>query len=296
MAASAAGGRGAVSHATTTFSRSAPHPAALAAAAWRSADSSAREAADAPLTVTQLAERLWLISGAGGNVTVFQSEPACCWSMAARPRIRSACWPRCRSSRARARVHTLFNTHWHHDQTGSNQALGKAGTRIIAHENTRLWLTTDVDSKWEGQRVPAVAEDRAAQPDLLHRRALQFGGEQIDYGYLPQAHTDGDIYVYFRNANVLVGADVLAAGAFPIIDYSPMAGSAAWSTPCRRLLELAGAAHEVVAGTGRAAGSRAAEGRAHHAQYAEAAAVEDDRQGQERRRDDRGAAREGIRG
>ena len=45
-------------------------------------------------------------------------------------------------------VHTIFNTHWHPEQTGSNEQLGKAGKTIIAHENTRLWLTTDVTWPW----------------------------------------------------------------------------------------------------------------------------------------------------
>src|ERR1700761_4256896 len=39
-----------------------------------------------------------------------------------------------------AKVHTLFNTHWHPDQTGSNQRIGSDGAKIIAHENTKLWL------------------------------------------------------------------------------------------------------------------------------------------------------------
>ena len=38
-------------------------------------------------------------------------------------------------------VHTIFNTHWHPEQTGSNEQLGQAGRTIIAHDNTRLWLT-----------------------------------------------------------------------------------------------------------------------------------------------------------
>jgi glyoxylase-like metal-dependent hydrolase (beta-lactamase superfamily II) len=37
-------------------------------------------------------------------------------------------------------IHTLVNTHWHPEQTGSNERLGKAGARIIAHQNTKLWL------------------------------------------------------------------------------------------------------------------------------------------------------------
>jgi glyoxylase-like metal-dependent hydrolase (beta-lactamase superfamily II) len=48
-------------------------------------------------------------------------------------------------------VTTLFNTHWHPEQTGLNEQIGKAGGTIIAHENTRLWLTTDVTWPWNGQ-------------------------------------------------------------------------------------------------------------------------------------------------
>ena len=58
-------------------------------------------------------------------------------------------------------VHTIFNTHWHPEQTGSNEQLGKAGRAIIAHENTRLWLTTDVTWPWNGQRfkrLPKIAQ------------------------------------------------------------------------------------------------------------------------------------------
>ncbi len=39
------------------------------------------------------------------------------------------------------KIHTLFNTHWHPEQTGSNETLGKAGATIVAQQNTRLWLT-----------------------------------------------------------------------------------------------------------------------------------------------------------
>src|SRR5688572_17152141 len=47
------------------------------------------------------------------------------------------------------KVHTLFNTHWHPEQTGSNLAVRKAGGTVIAHENTRLWLSTDITRPWE---------------------------------------------------------------------------------------------------------------------------------------------------
>src|SRR6516225_4618919 len=58
-------------------------------------------------------------------------------------------------------VHTVFNTHWHPEQTGSNALVGKAGRTIVAHENTRLWLTTDVVWPWNGkrfERLPKIAQ------------------------------------------------------------------------------------------------------------------------------------------
>ena len=98
-------------------------------------------------------------------------------------------------------VHTLFNTHWHPEQTGSNEPLGKAGTTIIAHENTRLWLTTDVTWPWNGQRFKRLPKIAQPTKTFYTTGKLESG---IQYGYIPDAaHTDGDMYVYFPKQNVL---------------------------------------------------------------------------------------------
>jgi glyoxylase-like metal-dependent hydrolase (beta-lactamase superfamily II) len=114
-------------------------------------------------------------------------------------------------------VRTLFNTHWHPDQTGSNETLGKAGAAIIAHENTRLWLTTDVTWPWNGQtfkRLPKVAQPNKT----FYSTGTLEGG--IRYGYLPDAaHTDGDLYVYFEPQNVLAVGDVVSLQGWPTVDY-----------------------------------------------------------------------------
>lgn len=225
-------------------------PAALVAAtALRSTLSLA---ADAPLNSTQLADRLWLITGAGGNVTVFQSSEGVLLVDGGAAAHTKRLLAEVRRLTGTERVHTLFNTHWHHDQTGSNPVLGKAGTRIIAHENTRLWLTTDVDSKWEGrvyQPLPKVAQPNQT---FYTDGTLQFGGERIDYGYLPQAHTDGDIYVYFRSANVLVASDIAAAGAYPVIDYVTNGWIGGMTTALQTLTGLANDHTKIVPGRGGA--------------------------------------------
>jgi cyclase len=181
------------------------------------------------LVVTPLADQLTLISGAGGNITLFDSAEGVVLVDG---------------------VHTLFNTHWHWDQTGSNPTLGKAGTRIIAHENTRLWLSTDVDSKWE-QRTYKRLEPKARPNETFYTTgSVAFGGAQIDYGYLPQSHTDGDIYVFFRKANVLVAGDVVSVGAYPLIDYCTGGWIGGMADATKSLLSIADEATKIVPGKG----------------------------------------------
>jgi cyclase len=223
-------------------------PAALFAATALPAAFS--RAAEAPLAVTPLADRLWLIGGAGGNVTVLQTSEGVLLVDGGAAAHSKRLLAEVRRLTGTERVHTLFNTHWHHDQTGSNQALGKAGTRIIAHENTRLWLTTDVDSKWEGRVYRPLPKVAQPSQTFYTDGTLQFGDQRIDYGYLPQAHTDGDIYVHFRDANVLVASDVAAAGAYPVIDYVTNGWIGGMTTALQTLTGLANDQTRVVAGRG----------------------------------------------
>ncbi len=228
-------------------------PAALAAAAWRPAAALAAAAtplATSKLATTKLAEHLWLIGGGGGNVTVFQSAAGVLLVDGGAAAHSTRVLDEVHRLTGTRQVHTLFNTHWHHDQTGSNEALGKAGTRIIAHENTRLWLTTSVDSAWENKIYPPLPQIAQPNQSFYTQGMLLFGGERIDYGYLGQAHTDGDIYVYFRNADVLVAADVLARGAFPIIDYVTNGWIGGLADAVETLLDLSGEHTQFVAGSG----------------------------------------------
>jgi glyoxylase-like metal-dependent hydrolase (beta-lactamase superfamily II) len=120
--------------------------------------------------------------------------------------------------RTDAKVHVVFNTHYHADQTGNNETVA-AGAKIVAHEHTRQWMSTDywvpAENRYERAR-PA-----AARPTDTFRSSgsLKAGTEQIDYGHLPLAHTDGDIYIFFRESNVLAVGDVASPLRDPALDY-----------------------------------------------------------------------------
>ena len=114
-------------------------------------------------------------------------------------------------------VRTLFNTHWHPEQTGSNERLGQAGATIIAQENTRLWLTTDITYPWDGRHFEPLPEIGQPNRSFYDEGELDSG---VHYGYLRHAaHTDGDLYVKFPGANVLAVGDTVTGAGWPFVDW-----------------------------------------------------------------------------
>ncbi|MGC1459582.1 MAG: MBL fold metallo-hydrolase [Steroidobacteraceae bacterium] len=117
------------------------------------------------------------------------------------------------------RVQTLINTHWHPEQTGSNEAVGKAGGSIISHQVSRLALgRKERSALYEGYYGPLPLK---AIPTLTtyNTGTLMFAGEQVDYRYLPAAHTNGDLFIHFPKRNVIVAGGPVAADHWPVMDY-----------------------------------------------------------------------------
>ncbi len=115
------------------------------------------------------------------------------------------------------KIHTLFNTHWHPEQTGSNEKLGMSGAAIVAHENTRLWLQQNITWPWNGRKFKKLP--KVAQPNktFYDKGTLDSG---IRYGYISDAaHTDGDLYVYFPEQNVLAVGDAAYGEGWPVVDW-----------------------------------------------------------------------------
>jgi glyoxylase-like metal-dependent hydrolase (beta-lactamase superfamily II) len=149
------------------------------------------------------------------------------------------------------KVKTLFNTHWHWDHTGSNEALGRSGATIVAHENTRLWLTEEIISKWENRTYPPLPQRaRPTQTFFYGTHEMSFGSGKVEYGYLPQAHTDGDLYVFFPEANVLAAGDVASGGTYPIADYCTGGWLGGMVQALKALIEKSNAETQIVPGSG----------------------------------------------
>ena len=168
---------------------------------------------------TRLADHLLLITGAGGNLVAARDADGLLLVDGGNHDSGPAALQLALRTLGARRAHTLINTHWHSDRTGLNETLGKAGAKIIAHENTKLWLSTDVRYTPDGvpvKRLPPVARPNAT---TYGSGSLKLGDEEVRYGYLSQAHTDGDLYVKFVKANVLVTGGVVAGNGWPTADW-----------------------------------------------------------------------------
>ena len=171
-----------------------------------------------PLT-NKLTDKLSVVDAGGANLVALSTGDGLVLVDSGALQSRDQVTAGLRNIASDAKVLTLFNTHYHLDQTGNNEVFAAAGAKIIAHERTRQWMSTDY---W----VPAEdrfekARPKAARPTETFQTtgSLRAGVEQIDYGYLPLAHTSGDIYVFFKTSNVVAVGDVASPLRDPALDY-----------------------------------------------------------------------------
>jgi len=193
-----------------------------------------------------------LLQGAGCNVIAMPGKDGALMIDGGRAADADALLAAVRGATGSSRIHTLINTHGHPEQTGANEAVGRGGGVIFAHEKTQRYLSNAVYSVTFTGRRPPLPE--AARPNKTTRGdgSLEFAGQQIDYGYLPAAHTDGDLYVHFPKLNLLVAGGVVSGEEWPILDYRNGAWLGGRVRALERLAGLVDPGTRVVPANGRA--------------------------------------------
>ena len=151
-----------------------------------------------------------------------------------------------------SRVQMLINTHWHPDQIGANEAVGKSGGVIFAHEKTKTLLSNTVYSAVGfTTRVPPMPKEGRPTKTTRGDGSMDFAGQQIDYGYMPAAHTDGDLFVHVPKLNLLAVGGVVSAEEWPLLDYKNGAWLGGRVRALERLATLVRPDTRVVPATGR---------------------------------------------
>jgi glyoxylase-like metal-dependent hydrolase (beta-lactamase superfamily II) len=155
-----------------------------------------------------------------------------------------------------APIRFVINTHWHFDHVGGNAVFAKQGAVVIAHSNTRARLMTEQDNPLGGAKQRAFPPESWPRVTFDTALTLHFNGDDIEVTHVPNAHTDGDLIVRFRKANVLFAADLFNSGDYTRID--PRGGSLdGMIAAYQALLPSLDDQTKVVPGRGRIAGKKA---------------------------------------
>jgi glyoxylase-like metal-dependent hydrolase (beta-lactamase superfamily II) len=147
-------------------------------------------------------------------------------------------------------VQTLVNTHWHGDHTGSNETLGRLGATIVAHQNTKRWLSSRVYRELQDRVYPPRPTEAIPTRTLTRPETLTVGATRIELGPLPPAHTNGDLYAFLPEADVLMVSDALTVGRYPVMDYSTGGWIGGLIDAATALLAIAGERTRIVPGLG----------------------------------------------
>lgn len=166
----------------------------------------------------QVAENIYVLFGAGGNIGLAVGDDAAYL-------IDDQYAPLSDKIKAAIGKVTdkplkfLVNTHWHGDHTGGNANFARAGTTLIAHENVRKRLGSP--SERNGRVREASPEVALPEITFTEDLTLHLGqGQSMHVMHVNDAHTDGDSYIYFPEANVIHMGDNFANGGFPFIDLN----------------------------------------------------------------------------
>ena len=149
-------------------------------------------------------------------------------------------------------IRFLVNTHIHIDHVGGNESLAQQGVLIFAHDNTRLRFLEARNRfpRAGGSFVPPQPE--AARPVVTFNDTLSFhlNGEEVRVFLAPPAHTDGDVFVYFTESDVLHLGDVYRTTSYPIIDVYNGGSLRGTIAALDKAIDVAGPDTKVIPGHG----------------------------------------------
>jgi glyoxylase-like metal-dependent hydrolase (beta-lactamase superfamily II) len=204
--------------------------AAAAAGGWLSPQQAYAQAVQIVQTIQQAAAKATIIShklrgnitvleGSGGNIAVITGPDGKLLVDAgigvSKPAIIKAL-----AAVSNAPVQHLINTHWHFDHADGNEWLHGVGATIVAHENTRKHLMVAQRVEDWDYTFPQPAASALPAEVFAKDKTMQVNGHTLEMAYYGPAHTDSDISVRFKEADVIHVGDTWWNGIYPFIDYS----------------------------------------------------------------------------
>jgi cyclase len=176
------------------------------------------------IKTTDLGNKTYMLEGQGGNITVAVGTDGIIMvdSQFAplHDKIKAAI-----EKISPLPVKYLINTHYHGDHVNGNAAFHKEGATIVAHDNVRIRLAAGTTNALTGAKTPpAEADTIPTETHMVGGMKVQVGGRVAQLNHVYNAHTDGDTWVVFADANVAVLGDIYGSRTYPNIDWGSGGG------------------------------------------------------------------------
>jgi cyclase len=213
------------------------------------------------LDVLKVQGNVYMIAGAGGNITVQIGDMGVLIVDTGLAADSAQVIAAIRKLSAKP-LQYIINTHFHADHTGGNEALRKAGVtitganvtgnltdarqgaQIIAHENV-----LDRMSAPTGKESPTPPDAWPTETYTEGQKEVYFNEEPVQVIYQPAAHTDGDSLVFFRHSDIISTGDIFVTTSFPFIDIDHGGSIQGEIDALNRIIDIAIPKHEEEGGT-----------------------------------------------
>lgn len=207
------------------------------------------QTAAAGLEVLEVRPSFFVIAGAGANIGVQVGEDGLvvvdAGPAAAAPNVLAAI--RRISPKP---IRYVIDTGPDADHVGGNEALSSAGEKLFAGGlpgGGQQNAASAADRVAPVVAVEGVLRHLAKSPaagwptEVFHysRKAMYLNGEAIEMLHQPAAHTDSDLFTFFRKSDVVMAGDVLDTRQFPVIDVARGGSIQGELLALNRLVDLA---------------------------------------------------------
>lgn len=211
----------------------------------------AQTAPEATISIEPVAGGVHVLYGDGGNIGVFVGDDGVIL-------IDDQFAPMtAKIIEALAKLHPepprfIVNTHWHGDHTGGNENLAGKGSLIVAHDRVRERMSTEQFNEFFQRKTPPSPAGALPVVTFNDNLSLHVNGDELRGIHVPNAHTDGDVFIHFRKANVIHSGDLVFSGIYPFVDLDSGGSVAGVIAGVDKMLALADDGTRIIPGHGKA--------------------------------------------
>lgn len=194
------------------------------------------------VTSEKVRDNIYILKGSGGNIGVLTGKDGVVMIddqfLQLGDKIKDAI-----AALDEGPIRFTLNTHIHGDHSGSNEYFKQIGSTIVAHDLVR-------------ERMIKQPRDKDAWPVVTFpgRLNLHLNGQDVELIHFEPGHTDGDVIIHFKQANVFHMGDLFVRYGYPYIDTSSGGNINGLISNVEKALDLMDEESRIIPGHGEVCG------------------------------------------